>query len=240
MRMRDWIAANAVMVESDPSIAGSVLDAALAAGEVGSSQMDENTGKAEMDLQVRASALTAAEAANLGAEKARKVADTIMGKFGGKTTVKITPGPLNAENEQQQMGNAFQQLIGYQASNSISVETGAIDQVGSLIDTAIGAGANRANFVNFNLRDDSRVRSEAFANACKDAQLKANSAAEALGLKLKRVVKITSVGDFYPQQQQGYAPGMASFSASVMTPTTPIKPGELTVQASVTVIYQIE
>lgn len=236
-KIRDWIADNDLVVESDPSIASSVLDVALAAGAVGSSQLNEETGKATMELRVNANALSAAEASRLGAEKARKVADTIMGKFGSKATVKITQGQLQPENEQQAR-YPNQQLIGYQASNSISVETGAIEQVGGFIDAAIGAGASRVNFVNFNLRDDSKVRSEAFANACKDAQLKANAAAQALGLKIKRVTKITSAGDFYPQQQGNYA-AMQSFSASVAAPT-PINPGELTVQATVTVIYELE
>ena len=144
------------------------------------------------------------------------------------------------QSENEQIGNQVQQeIIGYQSSNSISVETGAINQVGGLIDTAIAAGANRANFVNFNLRDDSRARREAIAAACKDAQLKADAAAQSLGLKVRRVIKIVSAGDFQPQQG-GYGAGMTqSFSASV-TPTTPIKPGELTVNATVTVTYEIE
>jgi uncharacterized protein YggE len=237
-KIRDWVGDQDVVVESDPSIAGSVLDVALAAGAVGSSQINPESGKATMELRVSVSALTAAEASRLSVEKARKVADVIMGKFAGKAAVKITQGMLQPEHEQQ-MGNQSQVMIGYQASNSISVETTGIDQVGILIDAAIGAGANRASFVNFNLRDDSKVRSEAFTNACKDAQLKANAAAQALGLRLRRVVKITSAGDFMPQQfQQGYAPmAMSSLSQSV---ATPIKPGELTMQATVTVIYELE
>lgn len=238
-RVRDWIAYNDVVVESDPAIAGNVLDVAQAAGAVGSSQPNGESGRATMMLQVSVSALTAAEASRLSAEKARKVAEVIVGKFAGKCTTKVTPGTLQPEQEQRLNGNQNQVMIGYQASNSISVETGAIDQVGSLIDAALGAGASRANFVNFNLRDDSKVRSEAFASACRDAQLKANAAAQALGLKIKRVMKITSAGDFYPQQQQVNLAERASFSAS-MTPTTPIRPGELTVQATVTVIYEIE
>ena len=116
------------------------------------------------------------------------------------------------------------------------MQTTAIDQVGSLIDTAIAAGATRADFVTFNLRDDSKARSDAIADACKDAQLKANAAAQALGLKVKRVMKVTSVGDFRPQPV-GYS---GSFSASVVGTTTPITPGEITVPATVTVTYELE
>jgi len=235
-RIRDWIAENDLVAEVDPSIAGDVLDAAQAAGSMGSSTINEQTGKARVELRIDARALTAAEATKLSAEKAHKVADAVNGRLAGKGTLKIEQGVVQSESEQ--IGNQSQQeIIGYQASNSISVETGAIDQTGSLIDTAIASGATRANFVNFNLRDDSKARNEAIAAACKDAQLKANAAALALGLKVKRVIKILSVGDFQPQQM-GYA-REAAFSASV-TAITPTKPGELTVPAMVTVTYEIE
>ena len=134
------------------------------------------------------------------------------------------------------VNNQTQELIGYEASNSITAQTSAIDQAGSIIDTAIGAGATRANFVTFNLRDDSKARSDAIADACKDAQLKVNAAALALGLRVKRVMRITSVGDFRPEPV-GYS---ASFQSSVVGTTTPITPGEITVPATVTVTYELE
>ena len=239
IRIGSWTATNEINVECDPPLAGRLLDAAQSAGALGSSSINTESGssQARLDLNVSASALSASEASTLSAEKARKMVDLIKAKLGGKGTVKFVQGSVVAESEQG--GSQTQETIGYQASNSISIETGAIDQVGSLIDAAIAAGANRANFVNFNLRDDSRARSEAIADACKEAQLKANAAAQALGLKIKRVLKITSAGDFYPQQQQYNLSERASFSASV-TATTPIRPGELTVQATVTVVYELE
>jgi uncharacterized protein YggE len=234
-KISDWNALNDVTVECDPSIAGSVLDAAQAAGVTGTSDTDENSGKATISLNVSALALTASDAQKRSAEKARQLAETLIAKLNGKGTVKIQQGRVQADSEQT-FNNQSPELIGYQASNSISAETGSIDQVGSMIDTAIAAGATRANFVTFNLRDDSKARSDAIADACKDAQLKANAAAQALGLKVKRVMRITSVGDFRPQPV-GYS---GSFSASVVGTTTPITPGEITVPATVTVTYELE
>ena len=106
-----------------------------------------------------------------------------------------------------------------------------------MIDAAIAAGATRANFVTFNLRDDSKARGEAMADACKDAQIKANAAAQALGLKVKRVIKVASVSDF--RSQQGYGGG-ASSGAMVGAAATPIKPTEITLPATVTVTYELE
>jgi uncharacterized protein YggE len=188
-----------------------------------------------MDLQIRATALTASEAIKLSAEKAKSVNDAIQRKLAGKGSSKITPGNVQGEHEPV---NQNQEVIGYQASNSISAQTAAIDQVGSMIDAAIAAGAMRANFVTFNLRDDSKARGEAMADACKDAQIKANAAAQTLGLKVKRVIKVTSVNDY--RSQTGYGGGGAGMGAIVGAATTPIKPSEITVPATVTVTYELE
>jgi len=235
-RTRDngWSATNTIAVECDPSMAGGVLDAAQAAGAQGTSDTDENSGKSTIEMNIGASALTASEANRKIAEKASAVVDKIKAKLNGKGTVKVQQGRVQADVVV--VGGQNPEIIGYQTSNSISVQTAAIDQVGSLIDTAIGAGATRADFVNFNLRDDSKARSDAIADACKDAQLKANAAAQALGLKVKRVMRITSTGDFRPQPV-GYS---ASFQSSVVGTTTPITPGEITVPATVTVTYELE
>ncbi len=233
-KISDWTAQNDVTVECDPSIAGSVLDTAQAAGVTGTSDTDENSGKSTISLNVSAVALTASDAQKRCAEKARQLAEMLIAKLNGKGTVKIQQGRVQAENEM--VNNQTQELIGYEASNSITAQTSAIDQAGSIIDTAIGAGATRANFVTFNLRDDSKARSDAIADACKDAQLKVNAAALALGLRVKRVMRITSVGDFRPEPV-GYS---ASFQSSVVGTTTPITPGEITVPATVTVTYELE
>ena len=234
-KVSDWSGLNEITVECNPSIAGSVLDTAQSAGVTGTSDTDENSGKATISLNVSATALTASDAQKRSAEKARQLAETLIAKLDGKGTVKIQQGRVQADSEQT-FNNQSPELIGYQASNSITAITGSIDKVGGLIDTAVAAGATRANFVNFNLRDDSKARSDAIADACKDAQLKANAAAQALGLKVKRVMKVTSVGDFRPEPV-GYS---ASFQASVVGTRTPITPGEVNVPASVTVTYELE
>ena len=230
----DWTSQNEITVECDPAIAGNVLDVAQAAGVTGTSDTDANSGKATISLNVSAVALTATDAQKRSAGKARQLAESLIAKLNGKGTVKVQQGRTQAENEPA--NNQTQDLIGYGASNSITAETSTIDQMGSLIDAAIAAGATRANFVSFNLHDDSKARSDAVADACKDAQLKANAAAQALGLKIRRVMKVTSVGEVRANPV-GYS---ASFQASVVAPTTPIAPGEITVPATVTVTYELE
>jgi uncharacterized protein len=232
-RINDWSAPTSITVECDPSMSGDVLDAAQAAGAQGTSDTDEKSGKSTIEFGVEASALTASEAIKRSAAKAREVVDKIKAKLDGKGTMKVTQGRVQADISP--IPNQQQEIIGYQASNSISAQTTAIDQVGSLIDAAIAAGATRANFVNFSLHDDSRARSDAIADACRDAQLKANAAAQALGLKVKRVMRITSTSEV--RQYQG---GIGAGVASDFVTATPIKPSELVVPATVTVTYELE
>jgi uncharacterized protein len=234
-KVSQWNATSTIYVNCDPSMVGSILDSAQAAGAAeGQSDKSENSDKATIALTVSAMALTASEASKRGAEKAREVVDAIKAKLGEKGTVKIALARVEAETGQ--VNDQTQDIIGYQASNWVSVQTGAIDRVGIMIDAAIAAGATRANFAGFNLRDDSKARGEAMADACKDAQIKANAAAQALGLKVKRVMRITSAGDFRPQPQGRFnAPVQGNGEA-----TTPIKPGEITVAATVTVTYELE
>jgi uncharacterized protein YggE len=233
-RISDWTATNEITVECDPSVVGDILDAAQVAGAEGTSDTDENSGKTTIQMNVEASALTAREANKKSSDKAREVVDKIKAKLDGKGTIKVTQGRVQAENLPI---NNQMEIFGYQASNSVSVKTPAIDQVGSLIDTAIATGATRADSVTFNLRDDSKARGEAIADACKDAQIKANAAAQALGLKVKRVMRITSTGDFRPQQRGGFYAAAVQGNGGV---TTPINPGEITVPATVTVTYELE
>ena len=51
-RIRDWISENDLAVDVDPTTAGSVLDAAQAAGSMGSSTINEQTGMARVDLRI--------------------------------------------------------------------------------------------------------------------------------------------------------------------------------------------
>jgi uncharacterized protein YggE len=232
--IRDWSALNYIYVKCDQSVAGHVLDTAQAAGARGTANIQQGSGTAAINLTVLSKAKTASDASTLGTEKTRQIADTIKTELAGKGTVNI--GQESVVSESQMVSNQSGS-IGYEASSSISVETAAIDQVGSLIDTAIAAGATRASFVKFKLSDDSKARSAAIADASRDAQFKAAAAADALGLKIERVVKITSVGDFIPQEQQhGYR--AAVFSAQ--TASARINPDELTVQATVSVTYELE
>ena len=153
---------------------------------------------ASLNLAIETHAATAQQSAGQNAALAQKVVDALNTKLQGKGKVWTGGYSLYPEYSDSSRPNDKPVVTGYRAENSITVETGEIGMLGGLIDTAIEAGANRINFLNFTLRDESQARSQAIALAAKDAQTQADSLAKSLGVKLGPVVKATTVWENQP------------------------------------------
>jgi uncharacterized protein len=192
---------------------------------------------ASLNLAIETHAPTAQQSAGQNAALAQKVVDALNTKLQGKGKVWTGGYSLYPEYSDSSQPNQKPVVTGYRSENSITVETGEIGMLGGLIDTAIEAGANRINFLNFTLRDESQARSQAIALAAKDAQTQADSLAKSLGVKLGPVVKATTEAENRPMPMM--RAGAMAMSASVGAPT-PVQPNEVTVPATVSITYQIE
>jgi uncharacterized protein YggE len=186
-----------------------------------------------VDFAIETHAQTAAGAAKLNAALATKVMDALKSKLAGNGQISTGGYSLNPDYRQHPDDNAT--IIGYNAQNSIRVETGTLDLVGPLIDSAIAAGANRINYLNFTVKNDVRARSQAITAAAHNAQSQAQALAAALGVKLGSVLKASTEAEVRPvPMMRAMAIGMA---ANV---STPVEAGQVTVPASVTLTYAIE
>ena len=188
---------------------------------------------ADLGVAIETQAKTAEEAANRNAALAAKVIDALKSKLGKRG--KITTGGYSLNPEYDQRASEKPRIIGYNAQNTVTVNTGALDLVGPLIDSAIAAGANRVNSLNFSVKDDTRARTEAIAIATRDARAQAEALASALSVKLGKVLKATTLSQARPiPMRMGRAMAM---SANV---ATPVEPGEVTVTATVSLTFEIE
>jgi len=122
--------------------------------------------------------------------------------------------------------------IYYQATNEIVISTSQLDNIGEIIDTAIGAGANHVNYVNFDLEDPQELKMQALGAATEQALRKAEVIAESAGETINRLHSIEEeITDFTPfrmREEMVEAP-MAEDAGP-----TPIEPDEVTVRAVVT------
>ncbi|MFN7138400.1 MAG: SIMPL domain-containing protein [Limisphaerales bacterium] len=124
-------------------------------------------------------------------------------------------------------------LAGYRASNTVQVQVDDLKVVGSVIDAGLKGGANQLQGISFELKDDSAQKQAALRQAVREARAKAEAIADAADRPLGPIVSITEteVGLFRPQGM------MAMERAGAVG--TPVEPGELRVNASVTVQFQM-
>ena len=193
---------------------------------------------ANLSVQVETHAATAEETSSENAALAQKVVQELKSKLAGKGTVITGDYSLNPEYGEN-VPRRKPIITGYTAQNTITVETTELSLLGALIDGAISSGANRINYLNFGLRDDTKARQDAIASASKDAQAQAQALAASLNVKLKHVVRATTVperGPIVPMARMGNV----AFASAMPNAPTPVEASQITVTATVSLTYEIE
>ena len=121
-------------------------------------------------------------------------------------------------------------IVGYTASNSVSATIADLSRAGSIVDTAVAAGANQVDGPNLTVADQSALYGSALKAAVADARIKADVLASAGGL---HVGAVTSIEETPGSGPITYADGKAA------TPgPTPIAAGTTQITASVTVVFE--
>jgi uncharacterized protein YggE len=127
-------------------------------------------------------------------------------------------------------------IIGYQVSNQVSVRQRNLADFGRTIDTLITAGANQVNGPSFQIDEPDGALDEARVEAMKKARARATLYAQAAGLKVLRILSISESGGYVPQPPVMYA---RAAMADTMGAPTPVAAGEVSMSASVTVMFEL-
>ena len=120
-------------------------------------------------------------------------------------------------------------LLGFQVTNQLTVKMRDIDKLPSILDRAIGAGANEMSGIEFVVSEQSKLLDQARSEAIADARRKAELYAHAAGVKVGHVVAIAEEGSAPPPRL------MQALRAGAV----PVAPGEQTLRAVVTVSYEL-
>ena len=178
---------------------------------------------------------TAAEAAAENARAAQALVDQI--KALGVTardirTLGISLTPTYSE-ERDPPGRTQRTITGYTARNTVEVRLHEIDKVGTVARALIDKGANLFGGVHFTVSDaEQRIEALRVA-AIKDAAAKAKTYADALGLRLGRVLEI-ELEQQAPERGAMMRAQMADSGAGI-----PVEPGVQTLSARVTVTWEL-
>lgn len=125
----------------------------------------------------------------------------------------------------------------YAADNTVYVTVRNLETLGDLLDTAVQAGANTVNNVQFDVEEKDAALQEARAEAVSDARTQAEALAQAAGLSLGEIQSI-SFFDAQPYPLfEGKGGGFAGDSAAA---AVPIQPGQLTFTVNVSVTYELK
>ena len=125
-------------------------------------------------------------------------------------------------------------IVGYQMSEELQVTVRDLDKAGDVVDTATANGATNVNGLWFEVSDPAKALDQARADAIAQARTSAQAMASAAGVTLGTVVSMTdgsapNPGPYYPMA------GAVRLDAA-----TPVQPGTQDVQATVTVIFEID
>ena len=124
------------------------------------------------------------------------------------------------------------QIVGYRASNRLTIKLRDVSKIAGVIDAVTAAGANDIGGINFMVSNASKLLDDARAQAIADARRKAEIYARAADVTLGAPLSISEEGSPGPMM---YRRAAAPMAASV-----PIAPGEETLRITVSVTWAIK
>jgi hypothetical protein len=127
---------------------------------------------------------------------------------------------------------------GYTASNSVEVRVDDLTTLGALMDAAVQAGATGVSAVRFDLKDRAGAEREALRLAVADARARAEAAAAGASTRVVGIVKIEESGG--PRGPAPMPVMRMAMAAPAQAPETPMAPGQIEIEASVTLTASLE
>lgn len=157
-------------------------------------------------------------------------------------TTSLNVIPEYPPRQRRPQGGSLEQtiprIIGYRVVHQVNVEVRNLDIVGKVVDRVLKVGANRFSGISWGLQDAQPSKLQVLQLATSKAQAKAETLAQALHLKLGRVMNVQEGGvSVVPPvaRHQMARVSMAMESGGDVS----ISAGEITVRGSVTIMYEI-
>lgn len=129
-----------------------------------------------------------------------------------------------------------QTLTGYDVSQTLSVKVRDTNKAGTLLSGVGSRGATNVSGLNFTVADQNLLEDQARGKAIQDAQAKAETLAQQLGVTLVRVVSFSESGGpiYYGKTMDAIGMGGAESA-----PTPQIPTGQNKITSNVSVTYEI-
>jgi uncharacterized protein len=198
----------------------------------GEAQVSAPPDLAQLDAGVASDGKTAREAAEANNATMSKVLAALKGaglEDKDYQTSRLSLQPQYAPNRP-----GPSPIVGYRASNRVSIKLHDVAKVASVIDTLVTAGANDVGNINFTVTQASKLLDDAREKAIADARRKAEIYAKAAGVTLGAPLSISEEGAPAPVFRA------KMMRAAPMETSTPIAQGEETLSVTVAVTWAIK
>jgi uncharacterized protein len=198
----------------------------------GEAQISAPPDLAQLDAGVASDGKTAREAAEANSAAMSKVLAALKGaglEDKDYQTSRLSLQPQYAPNRP-----GPSPIVGYRASNRVSIKLHDVAKVASVIDTLVSAGANDVGNINFTVTQASKLLDDAREKAIADARRKAEIYAKAAGVTLGAPLSISEEGAPAPVFRG------KMMAAAPMATSTPIAQGEETLSVTVAVTWAIK
>jgi uncharacterized protein YggE len=147
----------------------------------------------------------------------------------------IQTSNISLNPEYRYVENQPPQLVGYTASNQVSVRFRDIRNTGKILDALVAQGANQINGPNLTIDKPEAALDEARAKALAVGRARAELYARSLGMRVTRLMSVSESGGAYPPP-----PMPVMMEARAAGNFTKIDPGEQKLQVTLGMTFELQ
>ncbi|MBR0988169.1 SIMPL domain-containing protein [Bradyrhizobium liaoningense] len=223
-------AAFAATLLTTPALADDFPSAITVSGEANISAAPD---LAQIDAGVANDAKTAKEASDANNAAMGKVLLALKGAGIAEKDYQTSRLSLQPQYGQNKSTGASP-VVGFRASNRVTVKIRDVTKVAGIIDTLVSAGANDIGNISFEVTQASKLLDDAREQAVADARRKAEIYAKATGVTLGAPLSVSEGGAPVPLFKARMA------TAPMAAPQAAVAPGEETLSVTVNVSWAIK
>ena len=127
---------------------------------------------------------------------------------------------------------------GYELTSTLSVKIRNLDKISSVIDGAVSRGANQVEDIQFVIDDPEKLKGEARAEAIENAKQRAQSIAEATGIKLGKIMSFSETAGIESYPFPYYLETKTAIGGAGEAPQ--IEKGSREIEVNVSLIFEVK
>jgi uncharacterized protein YggE len=148
-------------------------------------------------------------------------------------TAELSVDPQFSEGDRAGNDDRAPRILGYRAANRLELRLRDLSTASDIVDALFAAGANSVHGPVFSLADPKPAQREARRSAVATAREEADTYAEALGMRVARVLRVSERGSFETRD------GENIIVTGSRIPRTAVEPGELSTRIDILIDYAL-